>query len=336
MKSIILTRITALTVAVLASVPLALAGQVTPPPAPSTAPAEPAADTVVSKITIDGQTITLTYGQVKDKLKVLPPQLQSAPFNDIFPLLQKSIETEQIIMHLAKKAKVSDDPEYQKLVQECQKGVMQKLYLDREVEKLATDEEYRKVYDEYKKAAPKENEFDISMITLTDKAKANKVLADAKSAGPAGFAAVANKESMNKIPDGNLGYVRLGDLPEAFRKEVQGAAKATIIPKAIEVSMPDPSDPNKKITTYNIILVKDKRPAEFPAYNEALKAELKPILVSRLMKGVIKKAEEPAKIEHFGMDGKPIENKADAPKADAPKADATAAPAKPAKDASAP
>ena len=155
---------------------------------PAPAAAEPADSAVVSRITIDGQTIEVTYGQVKDKVKVLPPQLQNAPFNEFFPILQKSIETEQIIMYLANKAKVTDNPEYQKMVKECQKGVMQKLFLDMAVAKRATEEEYRKVYDEYKKSAPKEDEIDLSIITVTDKAKAAKLLKDAKAAGPAGFA----------------------------------------------------------------------------------------------------------------------------------------------------
>jgi peptidyl-prolyl cis-trans isomerase C len=322
MKSLISTRIAALSIALLVSVPMALcvpAQAATATATPSSAP-EPAASTVVSKVAIDGKTIEITYGQVKDKLKVLPPQLQNAPFNEIFPLLQKSIETEQIITYLANKAGTQNDPEYQKLVQECQKGVLQKLFLDKEVEKRATEEELKKAYDEIKKAAPKEDEYNLSMITVTDKKKAEKILKDAKAAGPSGFAALADKESMNKIPGGNLGYIRLGDLPEAFRDKVKGAAKATILANVIEVTMPDPSDPNKKVVTYSIILVQDKRPAVFPAM-EAVRAELLAAIKARLMKDSIKDLEAPAKVERFGMDGKPIEQKTDAPKADTSKAD---------------
>lgn len=322
MKSLISIRIAALSIALLASVPMTLGAAADQAATATAAPsaAEPAANTVVSKIVIDGKTIEITYGQVKDKLKVLPPQLQSAPFNEIFPLLQKSIETEQIITYLANKASVQNEPEYQKLVQECQKGVLQKLFLDKAVEKRATEEELRKAYDEVKKSAPKEDEYNLSMITLTDKKKAEKVLKDAKAAGPSGFAAIADKESMNKIPGGNLGYIRLGDLPEAFRDKVKGAAKATILGNSVEVTMPDPTEPNKKVTTYNIILVQDKRPATFPQF-EAVKGELKTALSSRLMKDAIKEFETQAKVERFGMDGKPVEQKADAPKADASKTD---------------
>ena len=123
---------------------------------------------------------------------------------------------------------------------------------------------------------------------------------------------------MNKIPGGNLGYVRLGDLPEAFRDKVKAAAKATVIANFIEVSMPNPSDPSKKVTTYNILLVKDKREAKFPEY-EAVKPELKTVVTQRLMKDVIKDFEKDAKIEH------PLEPKADAAKTDATKTDATKA-----------
>jgi hypothetical protein len=82
--------------------------------------------------------------------------------------------------------------------------------------------------------------------------------------------------------------------------------------------MPDPSDANKKVTTYNILMVKDKRAATFPPF-EAVKGELKSAVGSKFAKEAIKEFEGKAKIELFGMDGKPLE----APKADAPKVDAS-------------
>lgn len=329
MKSIISTRIAVLSIALLASIPMTLAAAADSTPATASAAAsgtEPADSTVVSKITVDGKTIQITYGQVKDKLKLLPPQLQNAPFKDIFPLLQKSVGTEQVITYFAEKAGIKNDPEFQKMVAECQKGVLQKLFLDKEIEKRATDDELKKAYEEVKKAAPKEDEYNISMITLTDKSKATKLLGEVKKAGPSKFAEFANKESMNKIPDGNLGYVRLGELPEAFRDKVKDAAKATIVSNVIEISMPDPSDANKKVTTYNIVLVQDKRPATFPAF-DAVKGELKTAVGSKFAKEAIKEFESKATFETFGMDGKPIEQKADAakdaPKTDTPKTDAS-------------
>jgi len=303
-------------------------GAASPSPDTTTASSsEPADSTVVSKIEIDGKTIQVTYGQVKDKLKLLPPQLQNAPFKEIFPLLQKSVGTEQVISYLAEKAGLKNDPEYQKMVTECQKGVLQKLFLDKEIEKRATDAELRKSYDEVKAAAPKEDEYNISMITLTNKKEAEDILRDLKKTGISKFAEVANTKSKNKIPDGNLGYVRLGELPEAFRDKVKSAAKATIVPTVVEISMPDPTDPNKKVTTYNIILVQDKRPATFPPF-ETIKGELKAAVGSKFAKEAIKEFEAQAKVENFTMDGKPIEQKSDAAPADkaAPNADKAEAP----------
>lgn len=318
MKSLFTPRAVALAVLLLASsVPMAMGAASAPTTTPSAA--EPADSTVVSKVTIDGKEIQITYGQVKDKLKLLPPQLQNAPFKEIFPLLQKSVGTEQIISYLAEKAGLKNDPEYAKMVAECQKGVLQKLFLDKEIEKRATDAELRKSYDEVKAAAPKEDEYNISMITLTNKKEAEDTLRDLKKSGISKFAEVANAKSKNKIPDGNLGYVRLGELPEAFRDKVKTAAKATIISTVVEISMPDPTDPNKKVTTYNIIMVQDKRPATFPPF-EAVKGELKAAVGSKFAKEAIKEFEAQAKVELFAMDGKPLEQKAEAPTADAPKA----------------
>lgn len=321
MKLSFSSRAAALSVALLASIPVAL-GENTGAAASTPTAAEPADSTVVAKITIDGKTIQVTYGQVKDKLKLLPPQLQGAPFKEIFPHLQKSVATEKIVSHLAEKAGTKNDPEYQKMVKGCEDGVLQKLFLDKEIDKRATDEELKKAYDEVQKAAPKEDEYNISMITVTSKKKAEDVLKDLKKSGTSKFAEVANKESMNKIPDGNLGYVRLGELPDALRDKVKDQAKATLVPSVVEVSMPDPSEAGKKVTTYNVIFVQDRRPAKFPPF-EAVKGELKTAVGPKFAKEAIKELEEKAKIELFTMDGKPAPEKSEEKAAEAPKADAS-------------
>ncbi|MDF3033977.1 MAG: hypothetical protein K0R76_931 [Alphaproteobacteria bacterium] len=331
MKSLISSRAAAVAMALLASIPMAM-GAGAAAPSPAAPAAEPSESTVVGIITIDGTVVKkVTAGDVKSKLAVLPPQLAGAPYDQIFPLLLKSVVTEQIITYYAEKAAIKSKPEYAKMVEECKKGAEQKLFLEGEIDKLATPAELEKSYKEVKEAAPKEDEYNVSMITVTDKQKASRLLQEAKKAGVAKFGELANKESMNKIPDGNLGYVRLGELPEAFRDKVKNAAKATIVPNVVEISMPDPSEPNKKVTTYNIILVQDKRPAAFPPF-EAVKNELKAAVSSKFAKQVIKDLEGKAKIELFGLDGKPLDQKADAPKAgdaskaeEAPKAAAPAA-----------
>ncbi|MCE3230454.1 MAG: hypothetical protein K0R52_382 [Alphaproteobacteria bacterium] len=321
MKSLISSRAAAVAMALLASIPMAM-GAGAAAPSPAAPAAEPSESTVVGIITIDGTVVKkVTAGDVKSKLAVLPPQLAGAPYDQIFPLLLKSVVTEQIITYYAGKAAIKSKPEYAKMVEECKKGAEQKLFLEGEIDKLATPAELEKSYKEVKEAAPKEDEYNVSMITVTDKQKASRLLQEAKKAGVAKFGELANKESMNKIPDGNLGYVRLGELPEAFRDKVKNAAKATIVPNVVEISMPDPSEPNKKVTTYNIILVQDKRPAAFPPF-EAVKNELKAAVSSKFAKQVIKDLEGKAKIELFGLDGKPLDQKADAPKAgDASKAE---------------
>jgi peptidyl-prolyl cis-trans isomerase C len=182
------------------------------------------------------------------------------------------------------------------------------LFIDKQIDARATEEEMKKAYEEVKKSAPKEDEFNISIITLDNKKKAEEILKDLKKSGVSKFAEVANKESLNKIPDGNLGYVRLGELPEAFRDKVKGSAKATIVSSVVEMGMPDPKNENKKVTTYNVIFIQDKRPAVFPAY-EAVKDELKNAMGSKLGKEAIKDIRDKAKVETFNMDGSKVEEK---------------------------
>lgn len=320
MKSFISSRAAALAIALLASVPMAI-GAAPGADATASSATDTSDNTVVAIITIDGAVVKkVTSGDVKSKLSVLPPQLAGAPYDQIFPLLQKSVVTEQIITFYAEKSGLKSKPEYEKMVEECKKGVLQKLFLDKEIETRATDDELKKAYEDVKKAAPKEDEYNISMITVTDKKKAEGILRDLKKSGISKFAEVANTESMNKIPDGNLGYVRLGELPEAFRDKVKNAAKATLVPAVVEISMPDPSEASKKVTTYNIILVQDKRPATFPAF-DTVKNELKTAVGSKFAKEAIKELEGKAKVELFGLDGKPIDQKAEAAQPEAKKVD---------------
>jgi peptidyl-prolyl cis-trans isomerase C len=311
MKSSLSSRAIVLALAFLATAPQISYAAASPSPVA----AEPSDKTVVAKITIDGKVIEITLGQVKDKVQLLPPQLQKAPFKDIFPLILESVVTEQIVLTEAKKAGLESDPKYQKMVGECRNGVLQKLFLDKQIDKRATNEELKKAYEEVKKSAPKEDEYNISMITVADKKKADSIIKDLKKSGVSKFAEIADAESLNKIPGGNLGYIRLGELPEAFREKIKNASKATLVPSPVEMSLPDPKDEKKKITTYNVIFVQDKRAAAFPPY-EAVKDELKGAIGSKFAKEAIKEFREKTQVELFNMDGSKIEEKKDAePKA---------------------
>jgi peptidyl-prolyl cis-trans isomerase C len=311
MKSSTSSKAIALALTLLASTPQATYAAASPAPAPSPAVTEPSDNTVVAKVTIDGKIVEVILGQVKDKLQLLPPQLKKAPFKDIFPLILESVVTEQVILAAAKKDGLENDPKYQKMVGECRNGVLQKMFLDKQIDARATDEELKKAYEEVKKSAPKEDEYNISMITVADKKKADEILKGFKKSGTSKFAEVADKESLNKIPGGNLGYVRLSELPEAFREKIKSASKATLVPSAVEMVLPDPKDEKKKMTTYNIIFVQDKRPAAFPPF-EAVKEELKNAIGSRFAKEAIKEFREKVSVELFNMDGSKIEEKKEA------------------------
>ena len=332
MKSVFSYRAAALTLTLLSSISVAYSA-VPDEPAPKATEAAAAAtapdSTVVGNATVEGgKVLQVTLGEVKEKLKLLPPQLQNAPFKDVFPLLLKSVLTEKVVEYSADKAGLKGSPENLKMVEQCKSGVLQKMYIDKEIDKLATDEKLMASYEEVKKAAPKEDEYNLSMITVDDKQKAEKILKDLKTAGVIKFSEIANKESMNKIPGGNLGYVRLGELPEAIRDKVKNAVKATLVSSVVEIAMPNPADPSKKITTHNIVFVQDKRPATFPEF-KAVREELKAAMSQKFAKEVIKALEEKAQFQMFTMDGKPMEdNKAAAPvgnKAEDAKAAAPAA-----------
>jgi len=324
MKSYISLRTTALAMIFLSSIAMVMETKGTDTTPSSTATTsttpEPSDSTVVAIISEKNGALIkkVTYGEVKAKAQMLPKQLtNNAKFKDIFPLLVKSVATEAAIINRAEKSGIKNRPEFKVMKEQCESGVLQKSFIDDEIDKLATEEELMKAYKEVKEAAPKGTEYNISMITVQDKQKANSILKDLTKAGAiTKFAEYADKESLNKIPGGNLGFVRLEELPEPLRKPIEGAAQATIVPKVVEISMPDPSTPGKKVTTFNIIYVQGKRPAVFPPF-ESVKEELKTALSTKLAKEVIKKIEGEVEFQLFNAEGKPLDQKAEAPSAPA-------------------
>jgi len=302
-----------------AAVP-ALASQA-PVPTTAEAPAAPAADTtVVAKVTLDGKTIEITLGQLKDRLKLLPPQLQGAPFEKIYDMLLAAQIDMMIVTDAAKKDAYDKKPEVISRMSAAQEAVLQKSYLDDKIKGLATDADLKTLYDQVIKSLPPVEEARIRQITFGDEKKAKEALAELKKGTSfENVLAEAQKKDSN-VKGGDMNYVRIDDLPPAMSEKVKKAAKATIVSDVIKTEL-----------GYHVVRVDDKRPHPVPTFDEA-KPELLNLNAPKYVQQVVEGMRKNVKIEKFTMDGKPAPEAA--PAAAAPAADqaapATAAPAAPA------
>lgn len=273
---------------------------------------------VVAKIILDGKTYQITFGELKKKLKTLPPQVQGAPLPQIYePLLNSAIHM-VVIEHNAKKLGLEKDEDVQQGIKDCQQAMVMKSYIDGNVhgnpkfklDPIATEAELKKAYDEIIKILPKVEEARMHQAIFTKKEDAVKFIAELKKNSDFAKALAEAQKSNTNIKGGDLGYVKIPELPASIAEKVKKAAKATIIAEPIEEQL----DGQK---LYIAVKVDDKRVAPTPTFEE-MKDEVKSITYPKFAQQVIERDMKAAKVEKTGLDGKPM---TDAPKAEEKKDD---------------
>ncbi len=269
---------------------------------------------VVAKVTVDGKTYQITFGELKKKLKTLPPQVQGAPIQQVYePLLNSAVHM-MVIEHNAKKIGLENDEDVKQGVKDCQGAILMKAYIDGMVygmnksgikmDAVATEAELKKAYEEIIKILPKVEEVAMHQAIFLKKEDAKKFINDLK--GKKFEDVLAETQKTNKdVKGGDLGYIKIPELPASIAEKVKKAAKATIIPEPIEEQI----DAQK---IYIVVKVDDKRIAPTPTYDE-MKEEVKAITYPKFAQQIIERDIKNVKVEKVGLDGKPM---VDAPKAE--------------------
>lgn len=253
---------------------------------------------VVAKVTIDGKTVEITYSQLKERLKSLPPQIQGAPIEQIYaPLVQSAVDME-IIKFRAKAKGLEKDPEVQRRIADCQEAMLQKSYLDKEIATLQTDEELKKAYSEIAKVIPKVDEVSLHQAIFRTKKEATDFLAQVKKAGDFNKALEEARKTNAEIKGGKIDYTRMDELPPSLAEAVKKAAKATLVANVVEEKLGQES-------LFFVVRVDDKRPGQTPSF-EQLKDELKAITSQKFAAQIIERDRKDVKIEKTGLDGKPM------------------------------
>jgi peptidyl-prolyl cis-trans isomerase C len=256
----------------------------------------------VAKVTIDGKIIEIKFGQLKEQLKSLPANVQSAPMKEIYePLLQNAVNL-AIITTKAKNQSLDQDPEVLRRIAECQEAMLQKTFLEREVTKRQTPDELKKAYEEVIKMIPKGDQVRLSQAIFKNEAEAKKFISSVKKTNNFEKALKEAKDKAKEVEGGDIENTRIDALPAEIAKEVSKAAAATLISKPISVELS-----GKKL--YFVIRVNDKSPAPQPTF-EQLESELKQITFQKFAKVVLDELISGIKVEKTGLDGKPMVEKA--------------------------
>lgn len=269
-------------------------------------PKETKSDTISAKSTdmnrpvatfADGSSIT--FKEVQELMMQLPPKSRDVPFSKLYVSLLNRLVDSKVLLDAAIKGGFDKDPEALKRIVDAKELLLQKAYLDKEIDKLITDDILKAKYNELLKLLPKdEMESEVSHILFADKESAEKALKELKGAGrniEAKFNEMVLSKSIDtstKANKGSIGWVRKADIKN---EDLFKAAKGTLVPQVLKIFDQG----------YSVFYVKDKRPIQPPEF-EKIKADIKKAVTPQYAVTVVDKMRRDSGLQLTGLDGKPM------------------------------
>src|SRR6516164_4762494 len=266
---------------------------------PRTTPATPGAlaataippdNPVVARV--DGTELRLS--DVEAAQKSLPPQAQKLPLEQIYPMLLDRLVDGMLITKAGRKEHLDRDPEVQDRLKHYEDRLIQEAYINRAVKPAEMEDTLRTRYQSFLKEKPAHEEVHASHILLATEAEAKSVIAELDKG--ADFAALAKKYSKDPGAEsgGDLGYFGHDDMVKEF------ADAAFALPKG-QYS----KTPVKTEFGWHVIKVEDRRTGKPPSFEEA-REQLSRDLAHEIIDAKLHDLRAAAKIEEFGLDGKPL------------------------------
>jgi len=264
------------------------------PPAPPTASAPapsplPPPNTVVARV--DGTELRLS--DVEAAQQNLPPQAQKLPLEQIYPMLLDRLVDGMLITQAGRKDHLDRNSEVQDRLKRYEDRLIQEAYLNRLVVPAETEDRLRAGYEAFVKEKASE-EVHARQILVKTEDEAKSVIAELDKG--ADFAALAKKYSTDPgaASGGDLGYFKHDDMTKEF------ADAAFALPKG-QYS----KTPVKTEFGWHVIKVEARRAGSPPSFEEA-RDQLKRDLAHEIIDAKLHDLRGAAKIEEFGLDGKPL------------------------------
>ena len=266
------------------------------PSAGSPATGDPAAGTlppgnpIVARV--DG--VELHLSDVEAAQQNLPPQAQKLPLEQIYPMLLDRLVDGALITEAGRKEHLDQDPDVQSRLKRYEDRLIQEAYLNRAIKQAETEDRLKARYQDLLKEKAGHEEVHARHILLATEEEAKSVIAQLDKG--ADFAALAKQYSTdpNAQSGGDLGYFGHDDMVAEF------ADAAFALPAGQYTKTPVKTE-----FGWHVIKVEDRRLSKPPSFEEA-RDELSQDLARDIIEAKLQALRGAAKIEEFGLDGKPL------------------------------
>lgn len=248
---------------------------------------------------VDGSEIRLS--EVTEAQTRLPAQYQQIPVQVVFPMLVNSLVDTRLMAGQARKIGLHREAEFKARLSGVENQLLERVLLARYIEEKLTDAKLKERYDTLIKEAEPRDEVRARHILLKTEEEAKKAIKDIK--GGADFAKLATKRSTgpSATKGGDLGYFAEEQMVPAF-------SKAAFVLKKGAVT----ETPVKTQFGWHVIKVEDRRTTEPPSF-ESAKEEVRAAMSRELGTAYIAELRKAADIKRFDINGKPLEEKGEAP-----------------------
>jgi peptidyl-prolyl cis-trans isomerase C len=262
------------------------------PTALSSAPAAPMppGNTVVARV--DGTELHLS--DVEAAQQSLPQQAQKMPLEQIYPVLLDRLVDGMLITEAGRKDHLDRDPEVQLRLKRFEDRLIQEAYLNRAIKAAETEDQLKARYQTFIKDKAGRDEVHARHILVKTEAEAKAIIAELDKG--ADFTALAKKDSIDSgaSSGGDLGYFGHDDMV----KEIADAAFALPAGQYTKT-------PIKTQFGWHVIKVEDHRTSAPPSFEDA-RQEVSQLVARDIVEAKLKELRSGAKIETFGLDGKPV------------------------------
>ncbi len=263
----------------------------TPPSsgAPSSSPLPPG-NTIVARV--DGTELHLS--DVEAAQQNLPPQAQKLPLDQIYPILLDRLVDGALITEAGRKEHLDQDPDLQRRLKRYEDRLVQEAYLNRAIKDAETEDRLKARYQTFVKEKAGHDEVHALHILVKTEAEAKSVIAELDKG--ADFATLAKKYSIDPGAGsgGDLGYFGRADMVKEF------ADTAFALPAGQYTKTPVQTE-----FGWHVIKVEDHRVSTPPSF-DAARQEVSQLVAHDVVAAKLKELRGSAKIETFGLDGKPL------------------------------
>ena len=265
------------------------------PPAPPTtsAPAPsplPPPNTVVARV--DGAELHLS--DVEAAQQNLPPQAQKLPLEQIYPMLLDRLVDGALITEAGRKEHLEQNPELQVRLKRYEDRLIQEAYLNQAIKAAETEDQLKARYQTFAKDKAGREEVHAQHILVKTEDEAKSVIAELDKGADFGELAKKYSTDPSASSGGDLGYFGHDDMVKAFTDA------AFALPKG-QYS----KTPVKTEFGWHVIKVEDRRADKPPSFEEA-REQLSRDLAHEIIDAKLQNLRGAAKIEEFGLDGKPL------------------------------